>query len=120
MEMEQDLSVAQSDCKRSQGVSADLQEQVEKLQAELQTLGSSADKGSEQTQAEVAKVQGELASSQEDASRFQAQLEEKEQELKEALAAANALQQGIEKGQCAAEDVMHYGEQTLFPHKVLI
>lgn len=110
VEMEQDLSVAQLDCKQSKETAADLEKQVAKLQAELQQQTSVANEDSEASQEQqqvLSTLQSELCTSQDKVNDLQSQLELKENELSDVQKVVDALNKNMNEGQSASEEVWH-------------
>jgi chromosome segregation ATPase len=108
VEVEQDLSAAQMDYKKSQETVAKLEEQVAKLQAELQVQSAEAIKGSTENvevQQQLAKLQSELDRSKEEVNELHARITSKDDELAKAREAAESLEHDIKSGKSESDEV---------------
>jgi chromosome segregation ATPase len=105
VEVEQDLSIARSECKRSEEEAEALRARVEQLESDLRTQTGAASESSAGTLASLATTQAELASSEKEARELRARLEEREGALRGAREVAEALQQDMQRGQSEAAEV---------------
>ena len=97
MEIEQDLSIAQSECKKSREEADTLATQVTQLQGELERQSNAASEETTGTQQSLTDAQTALASSTADVMQLQTQLQDRDAQLAD-----------LHKGQLEAAEVSRH------------